>query len=102
MSVEVVASGIKGGRVNSGSAVSALGSAADGTGAAAAGKGLDLNFFFVGLPLPRDIIAPIPPILQQHKQARTIQSQIGNCEPQEPDAVDPELIDPEESLAQDP
>jgi len=46
--------------------------------------------------------APIAPILKQHKQARTIHNQIGNCEPQEPDALEPELIDPEESLAQDP
>jgi len=102
MSVEVVASGIKGGIFSSGSAVSTLGSMAAGTGAGAEGLAWDLVFFLVGLPLPLDMQAPIAPILQQHKQARTIHSQIGNCEPQEPEAVEPELIDPEESLAHDP
>jgi len=111
MSVEVVASGIKGGRFSNGSAVSRLvstpawpgtWSTAAGTGAGAAGLALDEVFFFLGLLLPPDMQAPIPPILQQHKQARTIHSQIGNCEPQEPEAVEPELMDPEESLAQDP
>jgi len=49
-------------------------------------------------------MAPMPPPWQQqHKQMSTIHNQIGNCEPQEPDALDPELsFDPEESLAQDP
>jgi len=115
MRVEVVARGIKGGRLNSGAAFctrgsaafAAAGSAAAGTGAGAEGLALDL-VFFLDLALPPDMLqAPIPPILQQHKQARTIHSQIGNCEPQEPEALEPELrpsmlADPEESLAHDP
>ena len=117
MSCEVVASGIKGGTAGSkgstavaGSA--AAGSAAAGTGAGAAGLALESLaldfFFFVGFFLP-PIMEPIPPPWQQqHKQMRTIHSQIGNCEPHEPEAVepndpeDPSLADPEESLAQDP
>jgi len=73
-------------------------------GAAFAGAAFDafLAFFFFGLPLPPPIMAPMPPRQQQHKQISTIHNQIGNCEPQEPEAVDPELADPEESLAQDP
>jgi len=67
-----------------------------------AGATFLLGFFFGFLPLP-PIMAPMPPAWQQqHKQMRRIHSQIGNCEPQEPEAVDPELADPEESLAQDP
>jgi len=85
----------------------ALPSAADGTGAGAAGVDLEgfLLDFFLGF-LPLDIIPPIPPPparQQQHKQRRAIHSQIGNCDPEEPDAAEPELAaDPEESLAQDP
>jgi len=106
MSVEVVARGINGGMLNSGAAFSTRGSAA-GTGAGAVGFALDLVFFLdLGLP-PDTQYPPIPPILQQHKQARTIHSQTGNCEPQEPEALEPELrpsmlADPEESLAHDP
>jgi len=116
MRVEVVARGIKGGRLNSGAAFcirgsaafSAAGATAAGTGAGAEPLALDL-VFFLDLALPPDMLQypPIPPILQQHKQARTIHSQIGNCEPQEPEALEPELrpsmlADPEESLAHDP
>jgi len=110
MSVEVVARGINGGRLNSGAAFSTRGSAAfsaAGTGAGAVGLALDL-VFFLGFFLPPDMLkAPIPPSVQQHKQARTIHSQTGNCEPQEPEALEPELrpsmlADPEESLAQEP
>lgn len=73
-----------------------------GTGAGADGVDLVfLLFFFLGFLPP--VIAPIPPAMQQqHKPRRTIHSQIGNCEPEKPDAVEPELADPEESLAQDP
>jgi len=110
MSVEVVASGIKGGEFWSNGSATGAGSAAAGTGAGAAGLALEslaLVFFFLGF-LPPDIMEPMPPWQQQHKQMRTIHSQIGNCEPQEPEAVEPEdpedppLADPEESLAHDP
>jgi len=51
-------------------------------------------------------MAPMPPWQQQHKQMRMIHSQIGNCEPQEPDAVEPELAADEaqepDEVAQDP
>jgi len=45
---------------------------------------------------------PMQPAKRQHGTT-TNHSQIGNCEPQEPEATDPEeAADPEESLAQDP
>jgi len=97
---DVVASGIKGGRFSNGSTVA---SASTGTGDGAAGADF-LLFFFLGF-LPPDIAAPPPARQQQHKPTRKIHSQIGNCEPKEPEAFDPELSelpDPEEALAQDP
>jgi len=70
------------------------------TGAGAAGVDF-LDFFFLGF-LPPIEAPPAPARQQQHNNKRTIHSQIGNCEPKEPDAVEPELADPEESLAKDP
>jgi len=44
----------------------------------------------------------MPPQQQHKNKMRRIHSQIGNCEPQEPEALAQEAADPEEELAQDP
>ena len=46
--------------------------------------------------------APAPPRKQQSKASTRSHCQICSWEPQEPDAVEPELADPKESLALDP
>jgi len=89
--IEFVASGIKGGSTIKGSTSGST--SATGAGAAF------LDFFFLGFLPP--IIAPAP-ARQQHNSKRAIHSQIGSWEPKEPDALEPELADPEASLAQDP
>jgi len=101
MSCEVVAIGIKGGIDIKGSAIgaAAAGSAA-GTGAGAAGLAFLLFFFLGFLPPHMELIAPA--WQQQHNAKMMTHCQICNCEPHEPDAVEPELPDPEESLALDP
>jgi len=103
MRVEVVASGMRGGTAGSSgstTAAAATGAAATGAGAAGAAAGfLDfLVFFFVFLP---PMQAP-PPTQQQSKAKRTIHCQICNWDPKEPEAVDPELAEPEMSLALEP
>jgi len=102
MRVEVVASGMRGGTAGSSgstTAAAATGAAATGAGAAGAAAGfLDfLVFFFVFLPPMQ-----APPTQQQSKAKRTIHCQICNWDPKEPEAVDPELAEPEMSLALEP
>lgn len=102
-SVEVVVRGISGGTAgNKGSTTATLvgtSVTAAGTGAGAAGLAL-LFFFFLAFPLPIEK-AP-PPAQQQHNTKRRSHCQICNCEPKEPEAVEPELAELEESLALDP
>lgn len=100
MSCEVVARGIKGGMASKGSTTGSTTGSATGTGAGAAGVSF-LVFFFLGFFLPPIVAAPAPP-RQQSKAKTSSHCQICNWEPQEPDAVEPELAEPEESLALDP
>jgi len=106
INIEVCASGINGGIAIKGSRTGSGASAATGAGAAFA---LFLALFFFSPPIiaAQQAIPPkqVQAIVQKHKRGAKFQIhiQIGNCEPQEPDAVEPELTaDPDESLAQDP